>query len=343
MVSNFEDEVYLRKLKLKENIKKSAGKCTKMLLILSMSTYIFGMIITFILRFRAKKLGIESDLDAGIILGVSNDAYTFLMGYLPCILGDILAIFIGLKSTKLKIKRDLLTQNESSKSFMLLGCFSSIAVGFISSIVYLIYSTIIEANGITIPSPDFSLPTEAKYITLFILYTCVIAPICEEIIFRGIILSSMKKYGNLTAIMVSSILFSMFHFNLVQFINPVLMGIMFGFIALKSKSIKPCIVVHMFNNSLIMVTMLISKSNMPLLESLFNMLYFFGGLIGFIVFVYKYKNEFFNIIREKSILIKTHKKIAYSFSGFWSIAYIIFYVIVVIGTMVLTNILNITN
>lgn len=340
MVENYNQDIYYDKFIVKRNIKKTAGKCAMVLFILSVSTYVFGGIIQYLLKIRAQHLGLEimKNVDAGTILGISNEAYNFFMGYLPCILGDMLAIAVAYKVMNVKFKRDLFCKNEASINFLALGSASCIAVGLISSTIYIIYSSIIEWQGVTIPAPDFTIPTETKYLVLFILYTCVIAPIFEEVIFRGFILKSMIKYGNLTATIVSSIMFSMFHFNLVQFINPVLMGIVFCFITIKSNSIKSSIVAHMFNNSLIMFTSLIGGADNPALQASYTGLYLALGISAFVMFIRNYFGEFLEIIDENNSLVSTFKKVIYSFTSPWFIAYIILYITLVGGMMILTNI-----
>ena len=252
MINDFEQESENRKLSLKEDIKRTGGNFARMLLILAISTYVIGFIIILFIKVKGRILGIDTTTnnELNIILGISKDKYNFLVGYLPCIIGDIIAIAIAMKTTKIKFKEDIFSRNKSPKRFILLGTISCIGTGMISSIIYLTYSTIIKHYGIIIPEPDFSFPNQSTYLILFLMYACFIGPILEEIIFRGFILKSMQKYGNLTAIIVSSILFSMFHLNLVQFVNPVIMGVVLGFIAIKSKSIMPSIIVHIFNNSI---------------------------------------------------------------------------------------------
>ena len=210
----------------------------------------------------------------------------------------------------------------------------------ISSIIYLIYSTIIKHYGIIIPEPDFSFPTQSKYLILFLIYVCLLGPILEEIIFRGFILKSMQKYGNLTAIIVSSILFSMFHLNLVQFVNPVLMGIVLAFIAIKSKSIVPSIIAHIFNNTITFIAAGISLLKMPLVQSIFGVTYFLVGILALTLFVTKYGKDFIETIKEDTRILKTYEKVKYSFSGAWALAYIAFYIIFVVGLMILTNVIK---
>ena len=342
MINDFEQESENRKLSLKEDIKRTGGNFARMLLILAISTYVIGFIIILFIKVKGRILGIDTTTnnELNIILGISKDKYNFLVGYLPCVIGDIIAIIIAMKTTKIKFKEDILSRNKSPKRFILLGTISCIGTGMISSIIYLTYSTIIKHYGIIIPEPDFSFPTEGIYLILFLMYACFIGPILEEIIFRGFILKSMQKYGNLTAIIVSSILFSMFHLNLVQFVNPIIMGVVLGFIAIKSKSIVPSIIAHIFNNSITFIVLEISLLKMPLVQSIFVIIYSFIGILALALFIINYGKDFIETIKEDNRILRTYEKVKYSFSGAWALIYIASYVVFVVGLMILTNVIK---
>jgi len=342
MINDFQQELMVRKLSLKEGLKKTGGNCARMLLILGILTYAIGFLIMFMLKAKGSILGIHAatNQEANIVLGISKDSYSFWVGYLPCIIGDAVAIIIGIKTIKIRLREDIFTPNKAPKMFVLLGTISCIGIGLISSMIYLIYSTIIKYYGLTIPEPDFTMPSQRGYLILFLIYVCLLGPILEEVIFRGFILRSMQKYGNLTAIIVSSILFSMFHLNLVQFINPVLMGIVLAFITIKSKSIFPSIIAHIFNNTIAFTATGVSLLKVPLVEELFGIIYLLVGVSALTFFVILYGKEFLQTINEDTKILKTHEKIKYSFSGKWSIGYITFYIIFVIGLMTVTNIVK---
>jgi membrane protease YdiL (CAAX protease family) len=342
MINDFGQEVMARKQSLKEGLKKTGGNCARMLLILGILTYAIGYLIVFILKVRGSALGIDMKFnqEADMILGIPKEQYNFLTGYLPCIIGDIIAIIIGIKTTQIRLKKDMFTPNKAPKRFILIGTVSCIGVGLLSSIIYLVYSSIAKYYGITIPQPDFSFPSQRGYLFLFLMYVCFIGPILEEIIFRGFILKSMQKYGNFTAIVVSSILFSMFHLNLVQFINPVLMGIVLAFIAIKSKSIFPSMIAHIFNNTIAFIATGIASLKMPTLERGFSFIYLFIGISALVVFVNLYWGDFLKVLKEDTRILKTREKVKYSLIGPWSLGYIVFYIIFVVGTMTATNIMK---
>lgn len=109
-------------------------------------------------------------------------------------------------------------------------------------------------------SPDFNVSaSEPVALVFYLLATCVAAPILEEILFRGFVLRSLQKFGNVFAILISGILFGLFHGNLEQTIPTALGGIVLAYIAVKSNSIVPCVVAHFFNNALSSAFMIFSQ------------------------------------------------------------------------------------
>lgn len=83
-----------------------------------------------------------------------------------------------------------------------------------------------------------------------ILISCLLAPVLEEMLFRGIILRSfLQQYTKWAAILASATIFGVAHMNLYQFIVGVVMGIFLGWLYQRGKSLVPCIALHMAYNS----------------------------------------------------------------------------------------------
>lgn len=326
MIYDFNENVLKIKKGMKRDIKRTSGRCAAILLLLAIITYFLGNVIINILGMN----GITSDEN-------SKELYNFFVGYFPCIIADITAICVCMVVFKQSIKRYLGKPEKLSLPFMISGALSSLGIGIISSIIFLIYSGIIKSKGIEIPSPDFSIPQSNIFFILFISYTCIIAPIFEEIIFRGYILNNMCKYGNIIGIVMTSIFFSMFHFNLVQFINPVFMGIVLSFIALRSKSIIPSIAVHMFNNMIAMATTVVSSNCSNNVVLMWTSIYYIGGISALFYFFLKYGKEFVNIAKEKHSFLSIKRKFFYSVFNIGTIAYIIFYIFFVSITIISKN------
>ena len=86
-------------------------------------------------------------------------------------------------------------------------------------------------------------------ILLEILASCVVVPIAEEILFRGIVLkraSAMAGAG--MGILCSALLFGIVHMNLVQFIYATLLGALLAVIVAKTKQVSLAVIGHAFAN-----------------------------------------------------------------------------------------------
>jgi sodium transport system permease protein len=78
--------------------------------------------------------------------------------------------------------------------------------------------------------------------------------ICEELAFRGFILSGLRHVGRKwTAIVISSVLFGLAHGILQQSIAATLVGIVIGYLAVQTGSLLPCVGFHLVYNSMSLV------------------------------------------------------------------------------------------
>lgn len=87
---------------------------------------------------------------------------------------------------------------------------------------------------------------QSNTISMF-LYISFLGPITEELIFRGVVLRRLQKYGDCFAIVISAILFGAFHGNLAQGIFAAFIGLVLGYVAIEY-SIKWSILLHIINN-----------------------------------------------------------------------------------------------
>jgi len=86
----------------------------------------------------------------------------------------------------------------------------------------------------------------------------VIAPIVEELFFRGFLFKGLRdKYGWKNALMFSSIIFSLFHLQVATLIPTFLLGALFAYIYQRSESVYPGMILHFLVNSLGICGMLV--------------------------------------------------------------------------------------
>lgn len=133
--------------------------------------------------------------------------------------------------------------------------------------VGLYFLAILLANIIGFISPD----TMEEYnkmmeialggnVFMAMLAAVLLAPISEECIMRGLIFKNLQKYFSVpAAIVMQAVIFGIFHMNWVQGIYVLPVGLALGFLAAKSKSVLPCIYMHMLNNFMSIVLALLPE------------------------------------------------------------------------------------
>lgn len=102
---------------------------------------------------------------------------------------------------------------------------------------------------------------ESYPVILTTLLGCVIAPITEEVMFRGLLLNRLRPYGEKFAVVASALCFGLFHGNLNQVFYAFAIGLVFAYVALRTGRLWQVMLLHAMVNS-------ISVLILPLLEPL---------------------------------------------------------------------------
>jgi sodium transport system permease protein len=87
---------------------------------------------------------------------------------------------------------------------------------------------------------------------LQVLFLLALVPaICEELAFRGFLFSGLQRDGGqLRAIVVTAVLFGASHGGLQQSLAAGVMGLLLGWVALRTGSLLPGLIIHFTNNGL---------------------------------------------------------------------------------------------
>jgi uncharacterized protein len=122
---------------------------------------------------------------------------------------------------------------------------------------------------------------------LSVLSTAILFPIFEEMIFRGILLSSFEqKFGRGLAILITSTLFAVVHRSIVD--SPFLFASSFVVASLvcKGYGIHAAIIIHSFHNSRVAINYMMPNILKPEAISITNnLIYFFIAFFLFSVFL----------------------------------------------------------
>ena len=117
-----------------------------------------------------------------------------------------------------------------------------------------IIGALLSKFGLPDTSPDFSLNGSLLYNTFTFISVVVLAPIFEELIFRGMILQTLSKYNKMFAIVVTSLLFGLLHLNITQAIPAFFMSLILCYMCLKTDSLLVTILAHAGNNFLALMS-----------------------------------------------------------------------------------------
>lgn len=158
----------------------------------------------------------------------------------------VLAAFLGLVVVALwGVRSGRVTKNEFKFSINL----KSIPLLFVT-VLFLDFILVIV--GVFLPLPDFFVNLNGVDNSLLFLFLAVfVAPITEEIIFRGMITKLlMEKYPLPKALLFSSLIFGLVHANPAQLLTGLLLGFLLSWTYYKTRNLVLCILIHFFNNSI---------------------------------------------------------------------------------------------
>jgi len=135
-------------------------------------------------------------------------------------------------------------------------------------------------------------------------YAFIMAPLLEECLFRGILYGQFRKYGKIFAITITSLLFGLMHFNLVQCIAAILIGIVFAWIR-ETYGLKYSILMHIANNTVALLPVLLFGESDVVDAAYFILLY--GGSLILVISVIKSFKVFLDDLGEESSLGNMYK------------------------------------
>lgn len=161
------------------------------------------------------------------------------------------------------------------------ACF---VVNIFLSVVVNLFVSIMDNAGVTIPEADFSIDKpSAAAIALEFLYLCIVAPIIEETIYRGMILGALTKYGESSAILLSSLCFGLMHGNIPQAAAAFGTGLMYACVAVGSGSIMPSLVIHSLNNTAVSIYTIGKAMGISCIDTINSITQIVIAIIGFYI------------------------------------------------------------
>lgn len=167
-------------------------------------------------------------------------------------LNSIIPVLIGFMPVMYFIKRNVGKQRilTEKKKFTLKNIFMFFILLLGLSYSCTLISALMEGGlnvaGLTMEESEKIL--ESFDAPAMVLYTVLVAPVVEELIYRGMVLRFLDKFDKGVAIVGSGVLFGFMHANFCQIFMAIGIGIFLGYIT-EEYSIKLAIILHMMNNA----------------------------------------------------------------------------------------------
>ena len=195
------------------------------------------------------------------------------------------AAWIGGKATKVSLASLFSTKNfRCSRAIFYI--FIGVFLQNIAAYLALFCSNIMSYIGIPLYDPSMGAYTGATFLIAQILYGCILAPVGEEILFRGIIMKNLSRVSQRFGIFFSAFLFGLAHQNVIQFLLAFLLGIFLGKIVMRHNSLLPAIIVHMAVNMTATGLSFANSVSLPEYGSwIINLVYIAIVLIGLVFFI----------------------------------------------------------
>ncbi len=223
---------------------------------------IFQFVVSVVLSLFLTK-GIEFLI--GSIHGEEAGVYDYMYGssilvavnmiiFLIC---NVSFTFIGLKWAGFK-GNSMIKTRDFSFGKGLQYCIIAISLWLISVYAGTFVETILNKFEMTGMVDQEGLGETPIALAVGYIYTCIIAPITEEMLYRGMLLKVFSRASQRFGIFTTALFFGIAHGNIAQFILAFILGMFLAHITLKHNSIVPAIVVHIFVNTMSTVLGLVS-------------------------------------------------------------------------------------
>lgn len=174
------------------------------------------------------------------------------------------------------------------------------------------------ALGHYVAIPSYSIPDEPLELILSVVLLTVIPAVLEEVLFRGLIMQGLRCFGDGIALVASSVLFALAHFNLMQGANALIMGLIIGYFVLRTGSVWIGVILHFVVNILsffetfLFRTVLMGQSE--LVGNIVSLVLLLAGFAAFIVLIRKEDTAFSTPILKNSLL-PSSKRLALCFGN----------------------------
>lgn len=177
------------------------------------------------------------------------------VGYAAVQIAIIGVVFIYFRARKIPISALSVDKKPTFSSTALTPV---MAIGALALLMIINYAVvyIYQAAGIetSVAAPSWD---RWENVVLSIITMCILPAIGEELLFRGAVLGAMRRFGDKKAIVISAVIFALYHFNLAQTWYQLFYGAFLAYVVVKTDNLWYAAALHFFNNLFVQLLALI--------------------------------------------------------------------------------------
>ena len=159
----------------------------------------------------------------------------------------LIAVPIGLLLLR-KVPAKPLEKHDLKPSRYIVTAIICIFMMYAGNILGTIITALLQLlSGLSAGNPILGYATDNALLPK-VLFMVILAPVIEEYIFRKQLIDRMHIYGEKLAVITSALMFGLFHGNLSQFFYAFALGLVFGYVYLKTGKLRYSIGLHMLIN-----------------------------------------------------------------------------------------------
>ncbi|MBO4570134.1 MAG: CPBP family intramembrane metalloprotease [Clostridia bacterium] len=266
----------------------------------------FGVLLFIVLQFFVIYIA-RFLISSGVVY---NKIFSEILSLLIELVFVVCVLIISKTGKKNFFKATGLNKKLSWK--LVLSCFIiSLLCLFGLSQVSNIFLEVLEALGYHSSPSSISVETVWDLL-IYTLLVAVIPAVCEEIMFRGLVLNGLARCGKFFAIIMSAVLFTLMHGSPDQTIHQFILGVVLGFIVYYTGNLLLTIIIHFMNNFIVLVYNFIynlAKSGGTDSAEATSALNPIGKVISFIISAAIIVLAVYLIINEIRRIVKTNHKV----------------------------------
>ncbi len=176
-----------------------------------------------------------------------------------------IAFIVALYSYKIKTKSNFLTLFKCEKA-KTKSVIATILITFgmlfgLSNINNVIFD-LAQKIGLNVVEPTLPQFNAITFIVILV-FVCVLPPLFEEILFRNILFNNFSKSGTIFAILITSIMFSLYHMSITQTVYQLIVGVLFALIIYGGGNYLLTSISHVINNLFVVLNYYFFKLIIP--------------------------------------------------------------------------------